>query len=117
MSAAREKLLSTDSFLLLDYIQSTVDILLSFSKSQPPETETHNQSQTQNNVYEEMIQRLEADVRNHIRVEQQLKIHIESLQYKVDEEKQKVGSAPADDVRSVYALRTIGRSSRPLSRD
>jgi hypothetical protein len=30
--------------------------------------------------YEKIIQKLEADIRNHIRVEQQLKLHIESIQ-------------------------------------
>lgn len=35
--------------------------------------------------YEEMIQKLENDVRTHIRVEQQLKLHIESIQNKLEE--------------------------------
>lgn len=36
--------------------------------------------------YESIIQKLEAEIRNHIRVEQQLKLYIESLQFKLDEE-------------------------------
>ena len=35
--------------------------------------------------YELMLQGLEAEARNHIRVEQQLKLHIESLQYKMED--------------------------------
>ena len=35
--------------------------------------------------YEEIIQKLEADIRKHIRIQNQLKLHIESLQSKVDE--------------------------------
>jgi chromosome segregation ATPase len=35
--------------------------------------------------YEEIIQKLEADIRRHIRIQNQLKLHIESLQAKVDE--------------------------------
>ncbi len=35
--------------------------------------------------YEQMLQKLEAETRNHIRVEQQLKLHIESIQSKLDE--------------------------------
>ena len=31
-------------------------------------------------VYEKMIQDLEADVRKHIRIQQQLKLHIESME-------------------------------------
>lgn len=36
-------------------------------------------------VYEEMLQGLEADVRKHIRIEQQLKLHIESVESKLEE--------------------------------
>ncbi len=32
-----------------------------------------------------MIQKLEGDVRNHIKIEQQLKLHIESIQNKLEE--------------------------------
>ena len=35
--------------------------------------------------YEKVIQKLEADVRNHIRVEQQLKLHIETVHNKLEE--------------------------------
>ena len=35
--------------------------------------------------YESMLQKLEAEVRNHIRVEQQLKLHIETMQGKMEE--------------------------------
>ena len=35
--------------------------------------------------YEAMLQKLEAEVRNHIRVEQQLKLHIETMQFKMEE--------------------------------
>ena len=35
--------------------------------------------------YEELIQSLEAEVRKHIRIEQQLKLHIESIEYRVEE--------------------------------
>lgn len=35
--------------------------------------------------YEKQIQKLEADVRTHIRVEQQLKLHIEGMQQQFDD--------------------------------
>ena len=35
--------------------------------------------------YEKQIQKLEGDVRNHIRVEQQLKLHIEGMQQQFDD--------------------------------
>lgn len=42
--------------------------------------------------YEEIIQKLEADIRKHIRIQNQLKLHIESLQAKVDEKEKADGS-------------------------
>ena len=36
-------------------------------------------------IYEEIIQQLEADVRKHIRIEHQLKLHIESVEDRVEE--------------------------------
>jgi len=38
--------------------------------------------------YEKMIQKLEADVRQHIRIEQQLKVHIEAMHAKYEEQLQ-----------------------------
>jgi len=38
--------------------------------------------------YEKMIQKLEADVRQHIRIEQQLKVHMEAMQAKFEEQLQ-----------------------------
>jgi len=35
--------------------------------------------------YEQMLQKLEEEVRDHIRIEQQLKLHIDSLQDKIEE--------------------------------
>lgn len=40
--------------------------------------------------YELIIQKLESDVRNHIRVEQQLKLHIETVHNKMDEMEKKI---------------------------
>lgn len=43
--------------------------------------------------YEEAIQKLEADVRMHIRVEQQMRLHIENLQQKIEDlDKENVNS-------------------------
>ena len=36
-------------------------------------------------IYEEMIQKLEADVRNHIKVEQQMKLHSDSVLDKLED--------------------------------
>ena len=37
------------------------------------------------NEYEKIIQKLENDVREHIKVQQQLKLHIDSIQNKVED--------------------------------
>ena len=36
-------------------------------------------------IYEEIIQKLEADIRKHIRIEHQLKLHIESTEDRIEE--------------------------------
>jgi hypothetical protein len=36
-------------------------------------------------VYEEIIQKLEGEVRKHIRIEQQLKLHIDSMENRIEE--------------------------------
>lgn len=36
-------------------------------------------------VYEEIMRQLEADIRKHIRIEHQLKLHIESVEDRVEE--------------------------------
>ena len=46
-------------------------------------------------VYEEIIQQLEADIRKHIRIEHQLKLHIESVEDRVEELER--DAAKADD--------------------
>ena len=40
--------------------------------------------------YEHIIQKLEADIRTHIRVEQQLKLHIETVHSKMEEMESKI---------------------------
>jgi hypothetical protein len=44
----------------------------------------------QNEQFEGMLQKLEGEVRNHIRIEQQLKLHLESSQAKLDESDKKI---------------------------
>ena len=51
--------------------------------------ETRKTEASQDEDLERMLQKLEGDVRQHIRVEQQLKLHIESVQEKLEEEEKK----------------------------
>lgn len=57
---------------------------ISMSEAQGDKTCDQSQLDVPND-YEQMIQKLEGDVRNHIRIEQQLKLHIESIQNKLEE--------------------------------
>ena len=40
--------------------------------------------------HEQMLQKLEGDVRNHIRAEQQLKLHAEALEFRAEEAEKEV---------------------------
>ena len=56
---------------------------------QPSETESNASAEDPPSDYEQMLQKYEAEVRNHIKIEQQLKLHIECVQDKLeDQEKQ-----------------------------
>lgn len=77
----RAKLLNLDTFLLLDYLQTTIEILINTKK----ENSEKNDEEANSIGYEQMLQKLEAEIRNHIRVEQQLKLHIEGLNNKLEE--------------------------------
>ncbi len=63
-----------------------------------------------------MIQKLEADIRNHIRIEQQLKLHIESIQNKLEElERSKENVVVQNpDAKVVEELELIQREKRRM---
>ena len=64
-------------------IRSTVTDLLKFKRSVLLTREYSDMKTTQQ--YESALQKLESEVRNHIKVEQQLKIHIENLHGRMEE--------------------------------
>ena len=45
-------------------------------------------------IYEEIIQGLEADIRKHIRIEHQLKLHIESVEDRIEELEREASKQP-----------------------
>ena len=55
-------------------------------KSNEKEQDESGDDEEAPNNYEKLIQKLEADVRSHISVEQQLKLYVESYQQKLEEE-------------------------------
>lgn len=104
VEAEKEKLKDADEFMILDYIRSSIEILMNLKieeyeeefeekmkkwikemKKSEKEVENSDEDDAPNN-YEKLIQKLEADVWNHISVEQQLKLYVESYQQKLEEE-------------------------------
>ena len=65
--------------------------------------------------YEVWIQKLEADVRTHIRVEQQLKLHIETVHGKMEELERKVKVLDSEnkeikDMKEAEVKQLLGRN-------
>jgi hypothetical protein len=95
LSKEKERLVGQDPFLIIEYIRSTIEILMNLKmeelQAKKNEEEANSTNHDTPQDYEQMLQKLEAEVRNHIRVykfekvEQQLKLHIESTQTKLDE--------------------------------
>lgn len=105
----RKRLTEADNFTILDYIKTSIEILMNM-KMEEHENETQTKSRSKHNRsksgtssrvisesgsmksldeppkdYEQMLQKYEAEVRNHIKIEQQLKLHIECVQDKLDD--------------------------------
>jgi archaellum component FlaC len=108
----RERLKETDPFTVLDYIKTSIEILMNM-KMEEHETEQEKGKRLKKkavdseprsllagdvdeesesdagkdrlNDYDAMLGKYEAEVRNHIKIEQQLKLHIECVQDKLDE--------------------------------
>eukprot|EP00347_Sterkiella_histriomuscorum_P023839 403333209 len=118
LSKERQKLRDTDAYTILDYIKTSIEILMNMkmeeyetsnggdqsksSKSKaklkrpsdPQSIANNNQISDTESMrsmdeppkdYEAMLQKYEAEVRNHIKIEQQLKLHIECVQDKLDD--------------------------------
>eukprot|EP00347_Sterkiella_histriomuscorum_P007427 403348960 len=111
----RDQLKDIDSFVIIEYIKSSIEILLSLKleeqekelKKGKDKKETqavvHNFKSDVSSIvdffsdqssyrieppveYENQIQKLENDVRNHIRIEQQLKIHLDNVLQKLEDQ-------------------------------
>ena len=70
--------MSLDINRIVDNLKLLISSLLSFKRSSI--SEDKSELIQRNEQFEMMLQKLEAEVRNHIRVEHQLKLHIESNQ-------------------------------------
>jgi hypothetical protein len=109
-SRERDKLDLLSVSNIVEYIKASIEILMNmkldesgrkipeneyrpssrpfFKKNDKPTEGTHKSYSSDYDPpkeYENVIQKLEADIRNHIRVEQQLKLHIETIHSKLDD--------------------------------
>lgn len=74
-----------DPFTVVEYIKSSVEILMNM-KTDEKKPKTSDDTSVQDSAreslqtqYEEQLQKYEGEVRNHIKIEQQLKLHIECV--------------------------------------
>jgi hypothetical protein len=88
LGAERQKLKDVDPFTIVEYIKSSVEILMNMKgddKRQGEQSMRESAREQLNTEYEQQLQQYEAEVRNHIKIEQQLKLHIECIQDKLDD--------------------------------
>ncbi len=95
----REKLRKTNPKIVLEYVKSSIDILISTTVKEKLERISANNSdlinldETEVNEYEKQLRQVESEIRNHIRVsfydiqiEHQMKLFAEVQQAKIDEQ-------------------------------
>ena len=71
MQKEKDRLKGTDPFLIIDYIRSTIEIIMNLKAEAVVGTNHEskdNSMQANPRDYEQMAQKLEEEVRNHIRV-------------------------------------------------
>jgi len=81
MEEEKQELENTSPLIIIEYTKTLFQVIMNIKEVD---------GGTENEVgivqeYESIIQKLEAEIRNHVRVEQQLKLYIETLQFKNDE--------------------------------
>jgi len=79
-----------DPMDLIEYIKGSLEYLLQskqeISKKSPKRMDFSESFHEKHNIeYEQLIQNLEAEIRNHIRIEHQLKIHIDDIESKIED--------------------------------
>lgn len=97
MSEEKEALRNLDSFTLIKYIKTSIDILVDLRVEERVLHKNNISNDIQNtsieeegNIYEPLLRKLESDIRAHIKLEHQFKLHTESLVSKIEDlEKEK----------------------------
>lgn len=104
----REALSNTSIEDLIGYVKTSIEILmglkteeyLEYKNQQDEKIKQETQSSARTlpdppKEYEEVIQKLEGDIRKHIRIEQQMKIHSDNLTQKLEEKEKEVDQIQA----------------------
>jgi succinate dehydrogenase flavin-adding protein (antitoxin of CptAB toxin-antitoxin module) len=78
-----------NSFIIIEYIKTSIDILVDIKVKDKIEAffnNYHNKLEGSNlEAYEELLQKSESDIRNHIKIEHQMKIYSDNLKAKIEE--------------------------------
>ncbi len=98
--AEKSRLDSTDPFIVLAYIQESVEMIMNLRLDSDSGSDSVSASQKSGGAslsdpprdYEAMLQKLEAETRGHVRTEQLLKLQVESLQFQTEELTQKLAA-------------------------
>jgi len=94
----RETLKALDPIQLIEYIKASIEILINLKVEEKIQAHKENKDDQQINMnnffnedeegvneYERLLRQLEAEIRNHIKIEHQLKLHSDTLQARVEE--------------------------------
>ena len=114
--AARQKDNDEDNFmnlsevLQMDLTESLEHIAAAVKELMTAKRELHTQREADVDLderqrYERALQKVESEVRNHIKIEQQLKLHIEHLQQKIDDFEQSKASLTASYEKAMQEIR------------
>jgi hypothetical protein len=75
-----------DPYTITKYIKTSIDILIDLKVEERMDClKLITNEETDLSEYEELLRKLEADIRSHIKLEHQLKLHSETLQSKLDD--------------------------------
>ena len=70
---------------MIDYIRSSFETLTNIKAEEDQKTASVSKSEDRENVYEAELRKLEEEIRNHIGMEHQLKLQIETMVFQKDE--------------------------------
>lgn len=78
-----------NSFIIIEYVKTSIDILVDIKVKKQIESFFNNYNfKTENSnieAYEDLLRKSEADIRNHIKIEHQMKIYSDNLKAKIEE--------------------------------